>query len=91
MSVPSGHRPCLFIGRRRDANLQVLIDRGHGDVPLARRRWRCCCGTRIDMVVMSKDAVAARNAHLSGSNRVSPKFGRLSPSPLGLHLIAIFA
>jgi len=43
---------CWSCRHQRDANLQVLTERGHGDVPLTRLRWRCarCRSTRIGMV-----------------------------------------
>ena len=50
---------CRSCQHQRDADLQALIDAGHGDVPLRSLRWKCArCGHRdIDMVVTSKDAV----------------------------------
>jgi hypothetical protein len=52
------HLSCRACQRQRDADLQALVDTGHGDVPLVELRWRCSGGhsARIDMVCMSKDS-----------------------------------
>jgi hypothetical protein len=50
---------CSRLGcqRQRDADLQTLVDTGHGDAPLVELRWRCeCHSARIDMVCMSRDS-----------------------------------
>jgi hypothetical protein len=49
-------RACL---RSRDADLQGLIDGGHGDVPLTHLKFRCSyCGHReIDAVIAPKRSV----------------------------------
>jgi hypothetical protein len=45
--------------RSRDADLQGLIDGGHGDVPLVNLRFRCsdCDHRDIDAVIATKDSV----------------------------------
>jgi hypothetical protein len=50
------HLSCRASQRQRDADLQALVDAGHGDTPLVQLRWRCseCHSARIDMVCMSK-------------------------------------
>jgi hypothetical protein len=52
------HLSCRACQRQRDADLQTLVDTGHGDVALVELRWRCgeCGSSRIDMVCMSKDS-----------------------------------
>jgi hypothetical protein len=50
---------CRSCFHQRDADLQGLIEAGHGDTPLIRLRWRCArCGhRRIDMICTGKDRV----------------------------------
>jgi hypothetical protein len=50
------HVWCKACHHAADADLQGLIDRGRGDVPLIRMRFRCAkCGSRLtDSVVMPK-------------------------------------
>jgi hypothetical protein len=52
------HLSCWACQRQRDADLQALVDTGHGDMPLVQLRWRGseCHSARIDMVCMSKDS-----------------------------------
>ena len=53
------HVWCKACHHAADADLQALIDSGHGDVPLIKLRFRCAkCGSRrTDAVVMAKPEV----------------------------------
>ena len=48
---------CKSCRHQADADLQVIIDTGRGDVPLTELRFRCSqCGTdRTDFVATSRD------------------------------------
>jgi hypothetical protein len=48
---------CRSCRRRRDADLQALVNAGRGDVPLIHLRFRCSnCGSQLtDFVVTSRD------------------------------------
>jgi hypothetical protein len=53
------HVWCKACHHAADADLQALIDKGRGDVPLIRMRFRCAkCGSRlVESVVMPKPRV----------------------------------
>jgi hypothetical protein len=48
---------CKACRHQREADLQVLVDSGHGDVPLIKLRFWCSnCGSRLtDWVVTAKN------------------------------------
>jgi hypothetical protein len=47
---------------RAPADLQKLVDTGHGDVPLTELRFRCsqCSSRRTDWVVIARSAVGVQ-------------------------------
>jgi hypothetical protein len=47
---------------RAAADLQKLVDTGHGDVPLTQLRFRCsnCGSRRADWVVTSRSAISVQ-------------------------------
>jgi hypothetical protein len=50
------------VPHQRAADLQAIIDRGHGDRPLKDLRFRCAkCGSRMtDAVMMGKGSVGVQ-------------------------------
>ena len=50
---------CKSCQHRADADLQALIDAGHGNVPLTHLRFRCarCATGNTDFVVTAKPGV----------------------------------
>jgi hypothetical protein len=48
---------CNSCRHSADADLQAIVDAGHGDVPLTELRFRCsqCSTDRTDFVVTSRD------------------------------------
>jgi hypothetical protein len=53
---------CKTCHHQGPADLQAIIDRGRGDVPLKDLKFRCAkCGSRLtDSVVMAKDALGVQ-------------------------------
>jgi hypothetical protein len=48
---------------RAPADLQKLVDAGHGDVPLTQLRFRCsnCGSRRTDWVVTARSAIGVQS------------------------------
>jgi hypothetical protein len=67
---------CKSCRRRRDADLQSLVDAGRGDVPLVELRFRCanCRSSLTDFVVTATQATgrpgAAYGECAGGSARI---------------------
>jgi hypothetical protein len=61
--VVQGRLPASGAGRSAEAaDLQKLVDIGHGDMPLSQLRFRCSnCGSRnTDWVVIARSAVVVQ-------------------------------